>query len=68
MRISLDHRWTQKLLSLPESGMGYQRVHVRLKDGRTVENAIALNGQILQVPDDAPRFSPTDIAELETAP
>lgn len=68
MRISLDDRWTRKLLALPESGMGYQRVRVRLKDGRSVENAIALNGQTLQVPDDAPRFSPADIADLETAP
>lgn len=67
-RISLDERWQRKLLDIPESGMGYQRVHVTLKDGRIVENAVALNAQVLQVPDDGPDFGSTDIAAVEVAP
>lgn len=67
MRVPLNKHWTDKLLDLPESGMGYQRVRVRLKDGRTVENAIVLNAEILEVPDDAPKFSPNDIADIELA-
>jgi hypothetical protein len=69
MRVPLDEHWTGKLLDLPESGMGYQRVRVRLRNGRVVENAIALNAGFLEVPDDAPDFNPADIVDVEpTAP
>jgi hypothetical protein len=43
MRLELDPRWTQKLAQLPESGMGYQGVRVRLKAGRTIEDALVFN-------------------------
>lgn len=29
MRLKLEKRWTERLLKLPESGMGYQRVDIR---------------------------------------
>ena len=67
MRVSLEKRWTEKLLALPESGMGYQRVRLRLKDGRTVENAVVLNSQVLELPEDTPQFGPADIADMELA-
>jgi hypothetical protein len=70
MRIALDSRWMTRLLDLPESGMGYQRVRVLLRDGRTVGNAVALDARYLDVPDDAPAFAVSEIAdiEVETAP
>ena len=49
MRLNLDSRWTQKLARLPESGMGYQRVRVRLKAGSTIESALVVNAAGLQV-------------------
>ncbi len=67
MRLTLDKKWTDRLVQLPESGMGYQRVRVRLKDGRTIENAVALNGQILQISDEVKGFDPADITHIELA-
>ncbi len=65
MRLALDKKWTERLLDLPESGMGYQSVRVCLKDGRTLEDVVVLNAQVLQVPDDAPKFASSDIATIE---
>jgi hypothetical protein len=67
MRLQLERRWTEKLARLPEAGMGYQRVHVRLKAGRTVEHALVYNASILEVPDEIAPFAPEDIAEIELA-
>ena len=52
MRIRLDQRWVKRLLSWPETGMGYQRVDVRMADGRELKNAIVLNAELLEAPDD----------------
>jgi len=65
MRLELDPRWTQKLAQLPESGMGYQGVRVRLKAGRTIEDALVFNATVLQVADDVAPFRTQDIAEIE---
>ena len=34
MTLILSSKWSEKLLMLPESGMGYQRINVRLKSGK----------------------------------
>ncbi len=52
-RLKLSERWTRYLLSQPESGMGYQRVAVRLKDGRTIRPVIVLNAELLEAPETA---------------
>lgn len=67
MRLELGRRWTEKLARLPESGMGYQRVRVRLEDGRTIDDALVYNARVLEVPDDAPSFGPQDIDDIEAA-
>ncbi|HUF12656.1 MAG TPA: hypothetical protein VMN78_06135 [Longimicrobiales bacterium] len=67
MRISLDRRWTAKLLAMPESGMGYQRVCVCLRDGRTLNDVVALNAEVLELPEDATGFEAADIVDLEPA-
>ena len=67
MRLTLERKWIDRLVALPESGMGYQRVLVRLKDGRTLENMLVLNGQVLEVPDAVRRFDSTDILAIEPA-
>lgn len=44
--------WIQRfLLSQPESGMGYQRVELHLKDGRIIPELVALNSEVIQLPD-----------------
>ena len=65
MRLNFDLSWSERLRDLPESGMGYQRVRVRLRDGRTVEEAIVFNGTVLEVPDGAPTFDGPMIAAID---
>jgi hypothetical protein len=65
MQLQLERRWTEKLAQLPESGMGYQRVRVRLKAGRAIENALVFNASVLEVPDSAAAFRPDEIVEIE---
>ena len=50
MRIKLEQRWTTRLLELPESGMGYQRVDVRLADGRELWDLLVFNAEEIEVP------------------
>ena len=61
MRIKLDKRWVERLLAMPESGMGYQRVDVKLADGRELKDAVVLNAELLEVPDDFGLATITDI-------
>lgn len=60
-RIRLDERWTQVLRDLPESGMGYQRVDVRFRDGRALRAALVFNAEYLDVPD---AFSGIEIDDI----
>jgi hypothetical protein len=65
MQLALEKKWTDRLLELPESGMGYQRVRVRLKDGRTLKEVLVFNAEILSVPDTVRQFTPSDIVSIE---
>jgi len=48
MQLWLSQKWIDKMVNLPESGMGYQNVTVRLKNG-TVLRGIVINSDTLQV-------------------
>ena len=61
MRIKLDKRWTDQLLTWPESGMGYQRVNVTMADGRELKDAVVLNAELLEVPAE---FAETIVADI----
>jgi hypothetical protein len=52
MRVKLEQRWIKRLLQLPESGMGYQRVDLRLADGRELKNVLAFNAEEVELPDE----------------
>jgi hypothetical protein len=52
MRIKVEQRWIKRLLRLPESGMGYQRVDVSLADGRELKDVLVFNSEELEVPED----------------
>ena len=41
--------------------MGYQRVDVKMADGRELKNAIVLNAELLELPDD---FGPAIVTEI----
>jgi len=42
--------------------MGYQRVNVRMADGREVKNAVVLNAEVLELPDD---FGPATVTDIQ---
>ena len=66
MRLQLAQRWSDKLAHQRETGMGYQRVRVHLKAGRTI-GALVYNASVLEVSDDLPPFEPQDISDIELA-
>ena len=49
MRLRLESKWTDRLLKFPESGMGNQRVRVKLTSGRVIEPAVVLNAEMLEL-------------------
>jgi hypothetical protein len=49
MVIKLDDRWIVKLLSQPETGMGYHIVSVILNDGITIKQVLINEGYITRV-------------------
>jgi hypothetical protein len=61
MRIKLERRWIERLLALPESGMGYQRVDVRLSDGQELKDVVVFNADEMDLPDEFAKATITDI-------
>lgn len=43
-------QWLDKLSSIPEKGMGYQVVDIKLKSGTILRRVKAYNGEILDLP------------------
>ena len=65
MRLRIGERWVRYLCRLPESGMGYQRVDIRLRDGSEVEGVLVFNAEELEWPATRPPITPDDIAEIQ---
>lgn len=61
MRVSLEKKWSERLVKLPESGMGYQRVDIRFSDNRTVKNVMVFNAAEVELPEELARLPITDI-------
>ena len=61
VRIRLDTRWTNELLKLPESGMGYQRVDVHFRNGQKLEDIAVFNAEEIDLPDE---FAQVEIVDL----
>lgn len=63
--IALSKRWASYLKSLPETGMGYQVVSVRLNDGRQYNQVVIDSGYITRVRgyEEVP-FTESDIAVI----
>jgi len=61
MTVHLNEFWSQRLSLLPESGMGYQRVDLTLKDHRVIENVIVLNAEECQTNE---KFDVSDIVDI----
>lgn len=64
MRIKLNERWIEILSNLPESGMGYQKVDVKLKNGKVIKNVLVFNAEELEIPDKEVKITLSDIADI----
>ena len=62
MRLKLEQHWTERLLELPESGMGYQRVDIRFANGRKLEDVMVFNAQEFEVPDEFAQAKIKDVS------
>ena len=51
MKITLPQKWTDHLVHLPESGMGYQRVDVFFEDGFIQRDCVVLNAETIELPE-----------------
>lgn len=63
MTVHLPKRWIKRLCELPESGMGFQNVVVRLRDGSSW-TVIVYNAEEFEWPKDRPRIDPSDIVDI----
>jgi len=62
MTVKLSDKWIDKMKSLPESGMGYQNVKVKLNNG-TILGGVVRNSDSLDVIGDV-LFGISDIADI----
>lgn len=46
-KIVLTEKFTEQLINTPETGMGYHKVDLYLKNGEIIKNQIVLNSSIL---------------------
>ena len=67
MRVRLNEKLTAKLCELPESGMGYQRVDVRLSNGQHVRRVLVVNPEFMEWPDDRAPIRPDDLEAISVA-
>jgi len=64
MKLRLSKVWVKKLLNLPETGMGYQKVDVLLKDGRKIEGVFVYNAEFLELPEAYQGVTINDIVDI----
>lgn len=67
MLLPLPQKWNRTLLKFPESGMGYQIVDVRLRDGRIVKNVRIFNSEQMDWPEDRNPINARDIESIYIA-
>lgn len=47
--LQLPDEWAPRLVSQPETGMGYQTASVRLRDGRVIDDVLIIGGIVTEV-------------------
>lgn len=61
MTVRIPEQWTRFLLRQRESGMGDQRVDVRLANNRQINDVIVLNAKEIELPNDCDPCETTEI-------
>ena len=67
MQIELRADITNRLQSMPESGMGFQIVDLVLSDGRIVPNVAIFNCEIANLPESFQDIRPSDVMDVRPA-
>jgi hypothetical protein len=67
MQLELRQEMIDRLLALPESGMGYQLVDLVLVDGRIVPSVPVFNCEIAKLPDTFRGITAFDVADVRLA-
>jgi len=62
MRQKLDKKWAAFLLTLPESGMGYQRIDLFFADGSMLHDIVAYNAEEIEIPS---HYSNKEITKIQ---
>jgi len=57
--------WSKRLASMPETGMGWQRVDLTLRDGRIIRELTVFNAQHAQTEEE---FDQQDIVDITLTP
>ena len=52
MTVKLAKKWVDYLICQPESGMGFQKVDVRLKGNRVLNDVPVFNAEEIDLPED----------------
>ena len=64
--IALSKKWASYLISLPETGLGYQVVSVVVNNGRTFDHVVIDSGYVTRVRGYAEiPFTESEIAEIK---
>ena len=67
MHLELRPEMVDRLLTLPESGMGYHLVDLILTDGRVVPNVPIFNCEIVQLPDTFREITASQVVDVRPA-
>lgn len=62
MTVKLNDYWCQRLAHMPETGMGYQKVDLTLKDGRILKGLLVFNAEECQTDQ---QFKVEDIEDIK---
>ena len=60
--VKLSPKWSDHLVRMPESGMGYQKVDLRLKGDKVLRNVLVFNCEEIQLPEE---FADAEIVEVK---
>jgi len=62
MRQKLNKKLASSLLTLPESGMGYQRIDLFFADGSILHDILAYNAEEIEIPN---QYSNREITKIQ---
>ena len=63
--LKLDKKWVDYLLSLSESGSGYQIINVILNNGNIIEGTVVFNAEYLELPDKYKTITNKEIKSIQ---